>query len=463
MHIKSNVFGNIPIEIWEYPVMFMMLFAVFFVAGRIKEKGLLRRPEYKYFLWGLWAKIIGGIAFGSIYMFYYEGLGDTTAYYDGALAFRNLFHEDFSNFTTVYAGPGTLEMKSYFTATTGEPIWFVFHEDKARFVIKLVTPLMIVCGGSYFLTTVLISLLTYGSIWQLYLMFTSYFPRYSGNLAIAILFMPSVIFWGSGIMKDSFTMAATCYFVVTMHKIITSSGSRFFNLVKLSLFAFVIVSIKAYILIILVPGSLVWFFYDRILSIRNQLFRVMVVPVIYLVIFGASYLVLGVLDSQSSEFGIGKVIETASVIQRDLKQDYYEGNSFDIGHFEPTLAGAISKFPVATFAGLYRPLLWESKNIVMFISGIENTIVIAITVLVIVGTKPRILWRLIFNNPVLLYSLIFSLLFAFMIGLTTSNFGALVRFRIPLIPLYMGTIMILFSNMRQVKWRSKTRSTAIGI
>ena len=34
-----------------------------------------------------------------------------------------------------------------------------------------------------------------------------------------------------------------------------------------------------------------------------------------------------------------------------------------------------------------------------------------------------------------------------MIGLTTSNFGALVRFRIPIIPLYMASVMVLLGYL----------------
>jgi hypothetical protein len=34
-----------------------------------------------------------------------------------------------------------------------------------------------------------------------------------------------------------------------------------------------------------------------------------------------------------------------------------------------------------------------------------------------------------------------------MIGLTTPNFGALVRFKIPLIPLYMACMMVIYAEL----------------
>jgi hypothetical protein len=68
-----------------------------------------------------------------------------------------------------------------------------------------------------------------------------------------------------------------------------------------------------------------------------------------------------------------KVIVTASEAQRDLKQSYYSGNAFDIGDYEPTIAGMLSVAHKAIFATLFRPTILDVKNIVMFVSSLENT------------------------------------------------------------------------------------------
>lgn len=38
--------------------------------------------------------------------------------------------------------------------------------------------------------------------------FTTEFPDMYKSLAVSILFIPSVVFWGSGLMKDSITFSA---------------------------------------------------------------------------------------------------------------------------------------------------------------------------------------------------------------------------------------------------------------
>lgn len=450
MHIDTFTYGKIPVEMWEYTAFPVLLIIIMFISGRIKKAGLKKRPEYKYFLWGLWAKISGGVLFALVYTLYYSG-GDTTSYYECALSFVNLLYQKPALFFEAYFGPGTPEIKSLFTSDTGSPMAYMFFDEKTRMVIKLVVPFLTLGFRSFFITTVLVAVFTYGGLWRLYLMFSSYFPKFRWHLALAVLFMPSVIFWGSGILKDSFTLAATCYFIVATNDLIRRKRPMIWHLLILFLSGFVILSIKPYILIILLPGNLVWFFYSRIKKIRNRFIRYIIVPFVYVFVAMGSYSLLTVLGDRLGKFSPERALETAVIIQQDLKQDYYDGNSFDIGEFDASLSSIAMKSPQAVIAGLYRPFVWESNNIVMLMSGIENLIIMGITILVLLRMNWRRLFRLIADNPVILYSFSFSVLFAFMIGVTTSNFGALVRFKIPLIPLYMGSMVIIYKHLNHFR------------
>lgn len=448
MYVSTYIFGLIPIEMWEILVLLCALFVIYLAGSAIRKRNIQKKPEYRYFVWGMWTKVFGGLFFAAIYLFYYGG-GDTTSYYECSYAFYNLFFHDISRFFEALFGDGSPETKSLFTAATGEPMMYMFSENATRFTMKMITPFMILTGGSYILTTLAISIFTYGSLWQLFRMFVSYFPEYTRELAIAVLFMPSVMFWGSGILKDSFTLAATCYYIVAFNNIVRNKGFVFWSVFRLVLFAYVVVSIKAYIMLILLPSSMIWFMYSRISKVRNRLIRQLVVPFVYLVIVVGSYAALKAFGDSFGKFSIDKALKTASVAQNDLKQDYYEGNSFDIGDFEPTLAGVLSKFPVATMAGLFRPYLWDVRNVVMLLSALENLFLLYLTIQVIFIFRYKRMFQFIGDNPLILYCLAFSIFFAFMIGLTSPNFGALVRFKIPLIPLYVSCLFILRGELRK--------------
>jgi hypothetical protein len=356
------------------------------------------------------------------------------------MAFARLLLHDIGDFWTVLMGNGTQEMKSYFTSETGEPLMYIFSESSTRFTIKLLIPFLFFSGQSYFITTVLVSLFTYAGLWGLYKMFVKYYPDLSRPLAYGILFMPSVAFWGSGILKDSFTLASTCYLIVRINAIIRREGKLLLNILLVILLSYIVISIKAYVMLILMPSAMVWLMYSRISKVNNSLIKYLVLPLAVIAIAVGSYYGLKAFGDSLGKFSVESALRTAAVNQQDLKQSYYEGNSFDIGDFEPTIAGALSKLPQATMAGLFRPYLWDVKNVVMLLSAVENTAILLFTIWLIWKVKWREAFKYLGKNPLLVYSLAFSFMFAFMIGLTSPNFGALVRFKIPLIPLYMAAL-----------------------
>jgi len=49
----------------------------------------------------------------------------------------------------------------------------------------------------------------------------------------------------------------------------------------------------------------------------------------------------------------------------------------------------------------------------------------------------------IFQYPLFIFCLSFSLFLAFSIGLTAGNFGALVRYKIPMLPFFTSMIVVL--------------------
>jgi hypothetical protein len=48
-----------------------------------------------------------------------------------------------------------------------------------------------------------------------------------------------------------------------------------------------------------------------------------------------------------------------------------------------------------------------------------------------------------------LYCLLFALLFALFVGATTTNFGTLVRYKIPCMPFYVAAMFIIQDRIRK--------------
>jgi hypothetical protein len=168
------------------------------------------------------------------------------------------------------------------------------------------------------------------------------------------------------------------------------------------------------------------------------------------------------LSGQLGDYSLDNVVDKAVITQSDLKQDYYAGNAFDIGDLEPTLESLLSHSHLAINAALFRPYLWEANNIVMFISGLENFFVLSFTLLVLFRSRGYKLFRYVMGHHLIKFSLFFSLFFAFSVGISTSNFGSMVRYRIPLLPFYIGSLFILNHYFRMEYENRKVEERAKG-
>ncbi len=418
------------------------LILVLVIGSIIKKKNIEQNPEYEYFLNGLIVKIIGAICLGLVYVFYYGG-GDTINYFETAKAYVNLINLNFEHFLEGWLGnPLRINSQAYFNSDTGYPVYS--HKDQhAFFVVRLLVPIVLVSSKTYFCSTIVTAFVTYSGIWKLYQIFYKEFPQLKKQLAIAIIFIPSCVFWGSGILKDSFTLSAVGWFSYSFYYLLIKRNFKFMHVANLFISSFIILAIKPYIFFALLPGSILWLSNNQISKINNQFLRVMIAPFfIALGLVGAVFS-LSKLGDSLGLYQIDYVMERATIVQKDMKADYYGGKSFDIGEFDPTIEGISSKAPEAIFAGLFRPGIWDVKNAVMLISSLENTYLLALTVFLLIRLKFLGFFFYIRKNPMVMFAMLFALFFAFSVGLTVANFGSLVRLRIPSLPFFMASLFII--------------------
>ena len=149
------------------------------------------------------------------------------------------------------------------------------------------------------------------------------------------------------------------------------------------------------------------------------------------------------MDKSLGDYSLDKVLDKAVISNQDQKQDYYGGHSFDIGDFDANLGSMLGKAHLAIVATLFRPYLWDVQNPVMLISALENSYIMILTIFLLIRLKILGFFTLINKNPLLLFSVLFSLFFAFSVGIATSNFGSLVRLKIPCIPFFVSSLFIL--------------------
>lgn len=447
------------LTIYDFILPFFYVIVIIVIANIIKNKRIPKEPEYKYFLPGLMAKIFGGIGVVIVYCFYYIG-GDTVAYIESTTSLNNLImvKGDFSTYFSLISGHLTPENISRFDMTTG---WPQYRTDPQSFSVLRFTSLLAFLGAhSFMTTTILVATVTFTGIWRLFLLFRENFQEIQKSIAIAILFMPSVFFWGSGILKDSYTICAAAWFIVSVYYIFLKRRKIGFHVIAMILSTYVLISLKPYIFFASAAGCTLMIAHYYLKEAKNIIIKYTIMPALVLsVIFGGIFMITKMGSSLGGDYSsVDAMLNKIAIMQQDLVKDYYGGNTFDIGRFEPTIPGVLTKAPAAMIAGVFRPFLWECRNPIMMISGIENTVILFLFLYVILLSVTAAfkiglgyMWKTTFDNSLVIFSLVFSFSFAFFVGISTANFGALVRYKIPLIPFLMASLFIIIRKYNREK------------
>ena len=202
--------------------------------------------------------------------------------------------------------------------------------------------------------------------WKLFEVFREIYPHLEKQIAIATLFIPSVFFWGAaGLMKDPVMIACIGFFVWGAYY----GGIKRQNLIKSILYVLVsiyfISIIKAYIVIALVPATMVWFFLHYRKKIKNKTTKMLLGPIFLLLGGFMGFLVLQKLSSSLDDrFSQDQILKYAINMQqyhaRETKE--HDGTGYDLGEIDPSLSGVIKTIPKAVNVALFRPYAWGSQE-----------------------------------------------------------------------------------------------------
>ncbi len=441
---------NIYIEYWEWLVVFVLFFILTLMTHRKKMMRIEKEPEYRYYVWGFYAKFFASVFFVCL-TYYFSYGGDTIGFFSSSMSMANLFYKNPEAYFQVLFSEYNSPAWTNFDFFTGFPWGYLSEDPRTFIVIKIVSPFAIISNNSYLISSILIGYLSYRGSWKLFKLFYSYYPNLSFQMAISILFIPSALFYGSGILKDTFTYMSVCLFTVHFHQIFIDKSYKFKNVFYVLLHAVIIIAIKPYIFMILLPGLMFWAVYLYVNKINSKAFKIMLFPIIIVSVLGFSVLFFSSIGGAMDKFSVNQALKTASVTQYDLKQSYYDGKSFDIGNFDGSATSALLLFPKAIFAGMFRPIIFEVDSALVLLSALENLFLLYLFVRIFFRGSLGRIYTIISTNPLLIFCIIFSLFFAYMLGLTTSNFGALTRFKIPMLPFFTAGLFIINHKLKQIQ------------
>ena len=405
----------------------------------------------RYFIPALSVRILGALAMGFIYQFYYHG-GDTFNYHTlGSRIVWESFNENPVNGLRLIFGSTDDELGIYQYSSR---IPF-FHDANSYFIIRIAAFFDLLTFSSYSATAVLFSVISFVGMWMLFLTFYKKYPHLHLGIALATFFIPSVFFWGSGLLKD--TVVIGCLGIATYHFSILFLDRTFKlrSILVLVGVLYLIFKVRVFVLQAYLPAVILWILAFNFRSIRSLLVKFMAVPFAAAVLLFSVYYAVVKIGENDTKYSVANLTKTSKITAYDIGfftgRDAGSRYSLDISEWTPV--GMLQASPAAINVSLFRPYLWEARNPLMFVSSLESAFLLLCTLYVLIKNFRHLFSAL--GNYNVLFCLVFSITFAFAVGISTFNFGTLTRYRIPLLPFYLLALLILndYSN-RDKKFRA---------
>lgn len=226
-------------------------------------------------------------------------------------------------------------------------------------------------------------------------------------------------------------------------------GVRHIVLLAISLYA--MYTIKIYILLTFLPAAIVWIFLANLSAINSPVLKIMMAPFMVTAAVVLGYFAMLKAGEDSAKYSLSNVAKTAQITAYDIR--YYTGrdagSGYSLGELDGTIGSMVRLAPQAINVSLFRPYIWEVKNPLMLLSALESMALLLLCVYIIFKKNIQLLKGL--SNPNVLFCLIFSITFAFAVGVSTFNFGTLVRYKIPLLPFFLVALILLLNHSKRDK------------
>jgi hypothetical protein len=371
----------------------------------------------------LGCKILAGIGLGLIYKFYYQG-GDTFEYFAEAAKISDYMLARPGKAFTFFIGSN--EFIELF-----DQLRFS-EQPRALFFAKVVSGFYLLSGGSYWLISMYFSLICFSGIYLLVSELQKSYPGLKKAARFSFFFLPTFVFWTSGLLKESIAIAALCISISVVAKLNrTRNYQEVLQWILLLLACWLLWKLKYYYAAVALNLLFAWFIYRVFDSYGRWKIAVMM-----MVLVGSAY----ILSMLHYNLNISRVLD---VIYKNYQASVSisEGSYIRYYGFDGRLFGFIINLQVALFGGLFRPLPGEPGNLLQVLVSLENLMALILFIVAIWQSKFQ--WQK-FLSVDLIVLLVYIFTLATLLAYASPNFGTLSRYKVGYWPFFVFVVLAFF-------------------
>lgn len=357
--------------------------------------------------------LIAGISVGLVYKYYYTS-NDTWLFFDDASRLSIFARENFVGY-----------IKMFFDFSDPQTLPGIITGDfRSLIFIKILSLFCFVSGNSYWVCAGYFALLSFFASWFLYQQVIQSFPDSSVAAAMAFLLFPSIVFWGSGIEKETLALASL-YFLMGVCLRLTFNKKMNAFLWTLTVIANLILwALKYYcagVFFIATVAAWMAFFFSK----KNLIVRKYIIPV-YLLLFAVTGVAASFLHPN---FYLHRFLDVLVSNHDAFVKLSAEDNLIHFNQLKPTITSVISNAPWALLSGIFRPVIGEGHGALGFFASVENLLLLTLFASFWWNLKKRLPITIPF-----LAVISYCTVLCIFLTLSTPNFGTLSRYRVGFLP-----------------------------
>jgi hypothetical protein len=435
---------------------YILLLYFFFRAKRKKYEDPLIQ---KYHRQGFWIKIIGCIAF-IIYNTYLSPGDSIYLYQKEGKAIYHLILNNSDNLKWLFKTGRAFDISLLSDRSNAG----YFHSEANFLTIKLVTVFSFFTAAKYAATNLIFAAIAFSGVWKLFLFFYRQYPAKHKKFAIAILYFPTFVFWSSGILKDTICIAALGWITYAGYDLFYNKKSLIKNLIYIFVFGYLLAVLKVYILLAYAPFFILFIILKNVQGVRVRILRFFLAPFLIALSVFAFTNILTSYNDELGVYGIDDVTSSISSLNAAFEQkngDEDAASNFKLGvNYDGSFTSLLKCAPVAIATTFFRPFIWEAHKISQLLAALESLVLMYFTLYIIFKSGLFGFVRIILTDPLIMYCFLFSLVFAMFVGVSTLNFGTLVRYKIPCLPFYAISLFLIYEKVKEKSLRKSLQKAS---
>lgn len=381
------------------------------------------RLRSKFYWLFLALKLLAGIGVGWLYTYYYTS-GDTFSFYDSGNKLADLARSDASAYFDFLYSSNSELLDSSMTWTPN------------LVMVKLTSVFCLITGDSYWLIATYFSVLSFSGLWLLYVTLTSKFQNNHLAIATGLFLVPSFVFWSSGLLKESLAIAGIAYVVNSFFKFISFRRVSWVNVLISALCLLLVWKLKYFyagVLVVTLISGGAGILISKKMPVLHPSKPVLITAVVF----------AGLLLSATSthpNFYLSRIVAVI-VDNHDAIVMKTGGPVIQFFDLRPTISSVVVNSPLALFSGLFRPIGWEGGSFISLGVGLENLVLLLLTGMALWNCKGS---DSKFHSILFISWILYVLVLATLLALSTPNFGTLTRFKVAYLPVLY--IFVLYNN-----------------